>query len=92
MLAVIIVLLFLRLFDLQIINSETYLAQSKSRISAAVTVNAPRGEIMDRNGKALVSNRLGYSVMLQKVLCTDAELNKKMLGIINRFRKYYKKE
>lgn len=88
MLAIIIVLLFLRLFDLQIINSETYLAQSKSRISAAVTVNAPRGEILDRNGKALVSNRLGYSVMLQKVLCTDAELNKKMLGIINVLEKY----
>lgn len=80
--------LFSKLFNLQIIHGEKYLEQSQNRISATVTVKAPRGEIMDRNGKVIVSNREGYSVLLQKTLCSNDELNKKMLGILNVLEKY----
>ncbi|MDY3927920.1 MAG: penicillin-binding transpeptidase domain-containing protein [Clostridia bacterium] len=87
-LSAIVLLLFLRLFDLQVINGEEYEEQSKKRISATVTQKAPRGEIMDRNGKLLVSNREGYSVMLQKSLISNDELNKELLGIISVLEKY----
>lgn len=87
-LIIILLVVIWRLFDMQVINSETYVEQSKRRISATMTQKAPRGEIMDRNGEVLVSNREGYSVMLQKVLCTTDELNEKMLKIVNVFEKY----
>lgn len=87
-LIIILLVVVWRLFDMQVINSETYVEQSKKRISATMTQKAPRGEIMDRNGDVLVSNREGYSVMLQKVLCTTDELNEKMLKIVNVFEKY----
>lgn len=87
-LIIILLVVVWRLFDMQVINSETYVEQSKKRISATMTQKAPRGEIMDRNGEVLVSNREGYSVMLQKVLCTTDELNEKMLKIVNVFEKY----
>ena len=80
--------LILGLFDLQIINGEEYSEQSKNRVSATVTQKAPRGEIMDRNGKVLVSNREGYSVMLQKSLISNSELNEELLGIIKVLEKY----
>lgn len=80
--------LIARLFDLQVINGEEYTKQSLKRVTATVTEKAPRGEIMDRNGKVLVSNREGYSVLLQKTISTNAELNKKLLGILNVLAKY----
>ena len=80
--------LFFRLFDLQVINGEEYNEQSRRRTSATVTEKAPRGEILDRNGEPLVTNREGYSVILQKSLEKSPELNKKLLGIINVLEKY----
>lgn len=87
-LIIILIVIFFRLFDMQVINSEEYIEQSKRRVSATMTQKAPRGEIMDRNGEVLVSNREGYSVMLQKIICTNSELNDKMLKILEVFQKY----
>ena len=87
-LIIVLIIIFARLFNMQVINSQEYVEQSKKRISATMTEKAPRGEIMDRNGEVLVSNREGYSVMLQKVICTNDELNDKMLKIVNVFTKY----
>lgn len=81
-LVVMLCALLVRLFDLQIINGEEYKKRSQSRISAAVTEKAPRGEIMDRNGRVLVSNRAGYSIILQKTLMSDDDLNATLLEVI----------
>ena len=87
-LIIILIVIFFRLFNMQVINSEEYIEQSERRVSATMTQKAPRGEIMDRNGDVLVSNREGYSVMLQKIICTNSELNDKMLKILDVFEKY----
>ncbi len=87
-LVIVLIVILARLFNMQVINSEEYVEQSKKRISATMTQKAPRGEIMDRNGEVLVSNREGYQVLLQKVICTNSELNDKMLKIVNVFEKY----
>ena len=87
-LIIILVVIFARLFNMQVINSEEYVEQSKKRVSATMIQKAPRGEIMDRNGEVLVSNREGYSVILQKVISTNAELNEKLLKISEVFSKY----
>ena len=47
-----------RLFDLQIINGETYQSSFKLRIRREVTVAPTRGNIYDRNGNLLAYNEL----------------------------------
>lgn len=52
-----------RLYFLQIVSGETYLERSTKRTSRTVTVTAPRGEILDRFGRPLVTNRMSFSVI-----------------------------
>ena len=52
------------LYDLQINNGETYYSQSQYKIAETQTVEAARGQILDRNGRVLVSNRAVYQVTL----------------------------
>lgn len=52
-----------RLYFLQIVSGEYYLERSTKRTSRTVTVTAPRGEILDRFGRPLVTNRMSFSVV-----------------------------
>lgn len=52
-----------RLYFLQIVSGEDYLERSTKRTSRTVTVTAPRGEILDRFGRPLVTNRMSFSVV-----------------------------
>ncbi len=70
-----------RLYDMQIINGEGYKNLSDQRVSANITQKAPRGEITDRNGKVLVTNRKGYSIKLQKTGISDEEFNAMLLKL-----------
>lgn len=80
---IIAVALFGRLFHLQIIEGENYYNKTQNRISSTFVEKAPRGEIMDRYGKPLVTNRLGYSLKLQKSGVAGDEFNKMLLEIMN---------
>lgn len=64
-----------KLFDLQIINGDTYLKRASSRLTTSVVNKAARGDIMDRYGNVLVTNKTGYSVVLQKTTGGDETLN-----------------
>ncbi len=70
-----------RLYDMQIINGQGYKNLSDQRVSANITQKAPRGEITDRNGKVLVTNRKGYSIKLQKTALSDEEFNAMLLKL-----------
>lgn len=59
-------LVFGKLVDLQVVNGEYYLEQSQLRLVKTTTVKAPRGEILDRNGKALVTNETVFVLRLYK--------------------------
>ena len=66
--AILIVLLCftgVRLMKMQVVDGELYLAMSKSSATATQTVSAVRGEIVDRNGAALVENRASYNVIIE---------------------------
>ena len=56
--------LIYRLFVLQIVNGETYLANFQLRIRREVTIPSTRGKIYDRNGNLLAYNELAYSVTM----------------------------
>lgn len=77
--------ILLRLYDMQIINGEGYKNLSNQRTSSNITKKAPRGEITDRNGKVLVTNRKGYSIKLQKTNVTDDEFNHMLLNLFEIF-------
>ena len=64
-----------RLFDLQIVKGSVYEEQANQRLVRAYSIPAPRGEIVDKNGKPLVENRMGYTVQIQKMDMSDDELN-----------------
>ncbi len=62
-----------RLFQLQIVNGGAYKEQSKQRLVKSVAIQAPRGEILDRYGRPLVTNRMGFSVQIQKINTSNNE-------------------
>ncbi|HOB87678.1 MAG TPA: penicillin-binding protein 2, partial [Bacillota bacterium] len=61
---VVFVLLSARLAYLQILRHDYYWYRSEMNRFTKITLPAPRGEIYDRDGKLLVSNRPGFVVSL----------------------------
>jgi len=76
-------LLLLRLIDLQIINGAEYREQSEKKMVRETVVEAPRGEIYDRNGVVLATNKLAYDVVIYKVGLDNETLNKTLIKVIN---------
>ena len=64
LLAAILAGFFLVLWNLQVVNGAYYRSQSVRKIVYTETVEAARGEILDRYGRVLVSNRTSYQVTL----------------------------
>lgn len=56
------------LYDLQVVHGSYYLEQSTRKIANTETVQAARGDILDRYGRVLVSNRITYQVTLDTSL------------------------
>jgi len=77
-LIVVVSLMFLlcivRLVDLQIINGENYRKVSEAKLHTSMTIKAPRGNIVDRYGEILVTNRSGFSVVIKDVGLSRKEL------------------
>lgn len=69
------------LYDLQINNGDAYLEKTQLKIAETQTVEASRGQILDRNGQVLVSNRVIYQVSLDTSLMEDAR-NDTILALI----------
>ena len=61
---VLFALMFFRLWDLQVLSGEEYLAEAKNNRSREFKVIAPRGDILDRDGNVLVDNRTSLALQL----------------------------
>ena len=61
-----LVLFFTVLYDAQVVHGSENRARSITSNTASETVTASRGIITDRNGKVLVSNRLAYTLVVDK--------------------------
>ncbi|MFY9265529.1 MAG: penicillin-binding protein 2 [Solirubrobacterales bacterium] len=59
-------IVFFRLWFLQVLSGERYLAQANDNRVREVRVEAPRGEILDRNGELLVGNRGSWRVEVDR--------------------------
>lgn len=82
LLVLLAVLLVVRLVHIQIINGEAYSAASASRSTATIIEKAPRGDIKDRNGKTLVTNREGYSLLWLKTASDNDKTNHMLSELI----------
>jgi penicillin-binding protein 2 len=56
--------LFVRLWSLQVLSGNQYLAAAQDNQLRTIQVEAPRGTIVDRNGKVIVENVPGTAVKL----------------------------
>lgn len=77
-------LLLSRLWYLQVVDTENLLDQSENNRLRFVPVAAPRGAILDRNGKVLVSNTPSFSVA---VIPKDVKNRDQLVGDLARYLK-----
>ena len=62
-----------RLVQLQIVQGAEYREMSERRLIRAISITAPRGEILDRYGHPLVTNRQGFFIRFQRLSVPRAE-------------------
>lgn len=67
--------LIYRIFDLQIVNGESYLNNFKLKIKKERSIPSTRGNIYDRNGELLAYNELAYSVTIEDVYESGSDKN-----------------
>lgn len=80
------IIYLLQLFNLQIVKGKEYRDQSEKKMLRTENIVAARGEIYDRNGVILATNKFSFDVLLYKVKVDDAKLNeslKKLVDILN---------
>jgi len=58
-------IIFFRLWFLQVLSGDKYLAEASNNQVRDVVVPAPRGDVLDRNGRVLVDNRISIAVQLR---------------------------
>jgi penicillin-binding protein 2 len=56
--------IFFRLWYLQVLSGDKYEAQARGNVVREIKVQAPRGEIVDRDGNVLVDNRSGLALVV----------------------------
>ena len=84
-LAVFTLLCVARLFSLQIIHGAEYKEKAENRLVRAYPIKAPRGEMLDRFGRPMVTNSMGYYVQIQDVSTDDHALNRTIYNLIKIF-------
>jgi penicillin-binding protein 2 len=62
---VIFSIIFFRLWYLEVLSGDQYLAEAENNQIRQFTVQAPRGEILDRDGKVLVDNRTALALQVR---------------------------
>ncbi len=71
------------LYDLQVMKTEYYAEQSRNTVYSTEVITAARGEILDRYGRVLVSNRVSLDVTInRKRLVEGDDPNGAILGLI----------
>ena len=72
------------LYGLQAVNSEDYLEESLNSVYRTETVPAARGDLLDRHGRVLVTNKVSYDLTIQRSqLVTDPDPNGIILTLID---------
>jgi len=82
------IVLLVQLFNLQVVNGETYREQSNTRLSRVSSIQAARGSIFDRSGNELAGVKTQNDVEIYKTNISNEELNKSILNLVNLLSNY----
>ncbi len=82
------IVLIAQLFNLQVVNGESYREQSNTRLSRVSTIKAARGSIVDRSGNELAGVKTENNIEIYKTNISNDELNKSLLNLVNLLDKY----
>lgn len=84
LMAALLGLFCLRLYKLQAVGSDdTYITSEADSMTYMTTVEAARGNILDRNGNILISNRASYDlVIINYVLFNSDSPNERLLSLL----------
>ena len=64
-------ILFFRLWSLQVVTGDRYLAEANDNRTREIRVRAPRGRVLDRDGNILVDNRTSMALQLDPIEIPD---------------------
>jgi penicillin-binding protein 2 len=80
---VLFVVLFFRLWYMQVLSGGKYLAEANNNRTREIRVSAPRGEILDRDGGVLVENRTSLALQInpQKLPAHPAERRSELIRL-----------
>lgn len=76
-------LLIGRLFFLSVVQTPKWAAAAEELSTKTIYTTAPRGRILDRNGKVLAGNVYTISVSMSKGSMTDEMLNQSILKVVH---------
>ncbi len=65
--------LFARLWYLQVMTVEEFQVAAETNVVREIPTPAPRGRILDRNGKVLVDNRISIQVTIDRTVLRDLD-------------------
>lgn len=92
LLAVLLVIYIVALYNLQIIQGKAYYEESRNFTTTTTTVVAARGNILDRYGRVLVTNKSCYNLVINtnELFPSDNsnDPNATILELINMVREY----
>lgn len=81
------IILLVSLFNMQIVHGAEYRETSNTRLSRESTLEATRGDILDRSGNVLATNTTTFNISLYKTKSDDETLNNCILNLINLLQK-----
>ncbi len=79
MFVILFLLLSVRLWYLQAIRGAEYVTLSQKNSIRLVRLRAPRGEVTDRHGEVLLTNRPGFNVVVFRSSKAGADINRDVL-------------
>ncbi|WP_197068240.1 penicillin-binding transpeptidase domain-containing protein [Candidatus Soleaferrea massiliensis] len=71
-----------KLMQMQIVQGKDYLEQAMAGSVSKQTVKAARGEIVDRNGKPLAVNKIGFDIVFYKEYMPSEKENEVILSLV----------
>jgi len=77
------IIFIIQLFNIQIINGADYREQAENKIVRTETIPASRGEIYDRNGVVLATNKLTYNVEIYRTKVGVDLTNNAIINLVN---------
>ena len=76
-------LIFLRLFFLQVINNQTFKKMSDQNRIRLIATEPMRGKILDKNGELLATSKLEYSLIIKPQFLTETKWQEYKYSLAN---------